>query len=167
MTSHQYIRDTGILNTDKNRFYSNIAINKDIDCLEWTGTLKNNGYGQFKTLSKKWMHAHRLSYEVFIGNIPDNLCVLHKCDNRKCVNPEHLWLGTKKDNTQDMINKNRKVIVPLQGESNGMSKLTKENVKSIRQTYSNIINCTQLSKVYGVSISAIDRIVRNKTWRNI
>ena len=66
MTSHRYIRDSGILNTDKNRFYSNIIFNEN-GCLEWKGTIKSNGYGQFKTLNKKRIHAHRYSYEFFIG----------------------------------------------------------------------------------------------------
>ncbi len=165
MGQHRCIRDTGILNTDKNRFYSNIIINQNNSCLEWMGTLKNNGYGQFKKLNKKWFHAHRLSYELFIGQIPEDICVLHKCDNRKCVNPEHLWLGTKKDNTQDMIKKNRKIIIPLKGERNGRAKLKENDIILIRKLYSEEMNCTQLSKIYNVAISTIDRIVRNKSWR--
>ena len=167
MGRHKHIRDTGILNTDKNRFYANILINDNSECIEWKGTMKSNGYGQFKTLNKKWFHAHRYSYELFIGKITKNMCVLHQCDNRKCVNPNHLWLGTKKDNTQDMINKNRKIILPLKGEMNGMSKLKEHDIKTIRSSYSIKNNCTELSKIYRVSISTIDRIVRNITWRNI
>ncbi len=167
MGRHKCIRDTGILNTDKNRFYSNILINGESECIEWKGTMKSNGYGQFKTLNKKWLHAHRYSYELFVGKIIKNMCVLHQCDNRKCVNPNHLWLGTKKDNTQDMINKNRKVVLALKGEMNGMSKLKEQDIKTIRNSYSSKNNCTELSKIYRVSISTIDRIVRNITWRNI
>ena len=167
MTSHRYIRDTGMLNTDKNRFYSNILINGSNECIEWKGTIKSNGYGQFKTLKQKWVHSHRYSYELFIGKIAENMCVLHKCDNRRCINPRHLWLGTKKVNTQDMINKNRRIIFPLKGERNGMSKLKEQDIKYIRESYSSNNNCTKLSNIYGVSISTIDRIVHNITWRNI
>lgn len=166
MTRHRCIRDSGILNTDKNRFYSNIIINGN-GCLEWKGTIKSNGYGQFKCLNKKWNHAHRYSYEFFIGSIPEGMCVLHSCDNRKCVNPVHLWLGTKKDNTQDMFKKNRNGYVGSKGEKNARAKLKEQDIKKIRASYSQTMNCTELSKIYGTSISAIDRIVRNITWRNI
>lgn len=164
MTRHRCIRDSGILNTDKNRFYSNIIINDQSECLEWKGTIKSNGYGQFKSLDKKWLHAHRYSYELFIGKIPMNMCVLHICDNRKCVNPEHLWVGTKKDNTQDMFNKKRNGNSALPGIKNGMAKLNEKDVLSIRTLYSKEINCTKLSEIYNVSISTIDRVVRNKSW---
>jgi hypothetical protein len=167
MFRHRYIRDSGILNTDKNRFYSNIIINGINECFLWRGTTKSNGYGQFKTLNKKWIHAHRYSYEFFIGKIPDDLCILHKCDNRRCVNPEHLWVGTKKDNTHDMYRKKRNGYSGSQGENNPKSKLKEKDVKEIRESHSKGINCTTLSKTHGVSISAIDRIVRNITWRNL
>lgn len=167
MGTHKFIRDTGISNTNKNRFYSNIIINGENDCLEWRGTMKSNGYGQFRTLNKKWFHAHRYSYELFVSEIPVGMCVLHKCDNRKCVNPEHLWVGTKKENTQDMFLKQRNGYCGLKGEKNGKAKLNCEDVALIRKIYSKEMNCTKLSKIYSVSISAIDRIVRNVTWNHI
>lgn len=167
MSSHKYIRDTGILNTDKNRFYFNIAFNSDNDCMEWKGTKKKNGYGQFETLNKKWVHAHRHSYSIFNGKIPQGICVLHKCDNRICVNPEHLFLGTKKDNTQDMINKGRRGVTSLKGEKNHKSKLLESDVIKIRNLYSKGKNCTQIALIYNLSISAIDRIVRKISWKHI
>lgn len=167
MGRHRYIRDTGILNTDKNRFCFNIMIKADTDCLEWKGSIKQNGYGMFKTLSRKVFHAHRYSYEFFVGEIPEGLCVLHSCDNRKCVNPEHLSVGTKKENTQDMYKKKRNPIIVQKGIRNSNAKLNEEDVLKIRKLYSDGLNCTQLSKIYDITIGAIDRIVRYKSWSHL
>lgn len=88
----------------KERLLSKIE-KKENGCWEWTGALRV-GYGVIK-FEKKSLSTHRASYEIFIGPIEDGLFVCHKCDNRKCINPEHLWLGTQKDNMQDCLSKGR------------------------------------------------------------
>lgn len=75
-------------------------------CWNWTSNLDSRGYGQIRR-QRKTFHAHRFSWQLHKSEIPDGLCVLHRCDNPRCVNPEHLWLGTLSDNTQDMIAKGR------------------------------------------------------------
>lgn len=78
-------------------------------CWLWTASITPNGYGKIGIWAggKKTFIAHRVSWTLYKGHIPKNICVLHKCDNRLCVNPNHLFLGNKKDNTRDMIKKGR------------------------------------------------------------
>jgi len=75
-------------------------------CWIWQGSIANNGYGNIKYKGKRW-NTHRVSYIEFVGDIPEGLFVLHKCDVRACCNPEHLWLGTQKDNMHDASLKGR------------------------------------------------------------
>ena len=87
-------------------FYSNCYQDDESGCWRWTGTKHYSGYGCFRVLGKMW-RAHRLSWVIHNGIIPDELCVLHRCDEPECVNPKHLFLGTQKDNLYDCINKGR------------------------------------------------------------
>ena len=88
------------------RLTDKILINQNTDCWEWTAGVNNLGYGMIRD-GKRMRSAHRVSYEEHVGKIPPGMCVCHTCDNPKCINPKHLWLGTRKQNTQDMIDKKR------------------------------------------------------------
>ena len=83
-----------------------IIINQNTNCWEWQASKNNLGYGLIRD-EKRMRTAHRVSYEEHIGKIPIGMCVCHTCDNPSCINPKHLWLGTRKQNTQDMLNKGR------------------------------------------------------------
>jgi hypothetical protein len=101
-----------MINKQKENFLKHFKEGSLDECWEWSASRFNAGYGQ---CGHKL--AHRVSYEYFIGQIPSGICVLHKCDNPPCVNPKHLFLGTRKDNTHDMINKGRDTII---GNRNSM-----------------------------------------------
>lgn len=82
-------------------------VDKSGDCWEWAAACNSSGYGHIK-LDGAMILAHRLSWILANGPIPDNLCICHTCDNRTCVNPDHLWLGTRADNNSDMTKKGRR-----------------------------------------------------------
>ena len=90
------------------RFHDNkYDINEITGCWEWKRATNNIGYGMFRIKQGLMRTAHRVSYEIHKGMIPNGMVVCHTCDNPKCVNPDHLWVGTQKDNAQDMVAKGR------------------------------------------------------------
>ncbi len=132
------------------------------DCWRWTGVINNyEGYGQC-FYQKRRMHAHRASFIVYRGEIPQGMCVCHRCDNRLCVNPEHLFLGTSTDNNKDRHQKGRSR--GPKKENHGRHKLTQIEVNEIRQKFSKG-QSTKLAKEYKVHNSTILRIVKNEIWK--
>ena len=131
---------------------------------EGRGGCPTPGYGKFSLTHTKSINAHRLMRLLKFGNIPKGICVLHRCDNRWCVNPKHLFLGTKGDNARDCVSKNRNSC----GERNGLAKLTSKEVIEIRARYKGVRgDLTRLSKQYRVSICTIWDIVTNRHWRHL
>jgi hypothetical protein len=148
-----------------NRFWEKVE--KTSSCWIWqAGTL--NGYGVIKIDGCRVL-CHRISWEMIHGPVPNSLCVLHNCpngDNRCCVNPDHLFLGTKGDNSRDMVLKNRQA----KGEQNGQSKLTDDQVMWIRRVYQRHSKewgmCGIASKL-GVTPQAIYLVLYRKSWRHL
>lgn len=103
-------------------------------CQLWEGAVQSNGYGHL-TKNGKTLLAHRVSYANKNGGIPYGQLVLHKCDNKLCVNPEHLFVGTHKDNMQDMIQKGRGSWGHTKGERNAQTKLTDREVVKLKKAY--------------------------------
>ncbi len=134
---------------------------KDSGCWEWNGSTQYKGYGEMR-VAKKLRAAHRISYRILIGGINDNLCVCHKCDNRKCVNPEHLFLGTIKDNNIDKMLKGRGRV--LKGSNSPKSKLKEEDVLFIRNSDKRNF---KLAKLFKVTKTTITDIKKRRTWKHI
>jgi len=151
--------------TLEERFWAKVDKKGPDDCWEWTGALGGDRYGHRYGqigISGKIVRAHRVSWELANGPIPKGICVLHHCDNPSCVNPSHLFLGTKLDNAQDAIKKGR--YVNLRGEDNGAAELTEQDVHEIRQMLGRGIPQRVIAKKYGVSKSTVTRIGAGKTW---
>lgn len=147
------LRQAGTL---EERFFSRF-IKLDNGCWQWRAHTDKDGYGVLPG-DRKNTRAHRLSYELHNGPIPDELIVCHHCDNPGCVNPDHLFIGTKKDNAQDALKKRRHYV----GEKNGRSKLTEENVKEILHSS---LNGQQLANKFDVTRHTVNNVRRGKTWQ--
>lgn len=156
------------MNRVRERFYSKIEIIPFHDCWEWVGAASSDGYGVIR-INGKNIRSHRFSYKEFIGYIPKEICVCHKCDNHKCVNPKHLFLGTNKDNMQDMVKKGRQ----SKGDSHYYSKLSSDQVKCILNKYirgtgsKNRGNILYLSKIFNISRRQIGKIIRREKWKHL
>ena len=127
-------------------------------CLIWTGRKNRKGYG---TWGKDY--AHRIMYELCKGPIPKGLVVMHTCDVRDCIQPDHLLIGTVHDNTMDMVHKKRHRW--FAGADNGNAKLTIEQVQTIRLERAQGVTLKALAKKYGVGFTAIHKIVMGLTWK--
>lgn len=133
----------------ESKFFKHTDIRESAECWPWEGPRSPNGYGQVSCAGDK-RSAHRLSYEIFNGPIPAGMVVRHVCDNPSCVNPEHLLLGSKADNSRDMMMRGR-----------GQAKMTEAQAVEIKGSS---LSVGALSERYGVSVTAIRDIKNGKTW---
>lgn len=139
-------------------FAARSKVNDETGCLEWTRHIDRRGYGTLKH-KQKHRFAHRMMWEYKFGPIPEGMNICHKCDNPKCLNPNHLFVGTTQDNVSDKMVKGR--FKPVTGERNGCAKLTADQIEAIRldPRPQHVI-----AKDYGISQSNVSLIKQGKTW---
>ena len=140
-------------------FWSRVDVKAPEDCWEWTAGI-TEGYGYFK-INSVYYGSHRISSFLDTGEQPDGL-VCHHCDNRKCVNPRHLYVGTYQSNAQDRSDRGRQAR--LQGEANGGAKLTVKIVKEIRKSK---LSRKELAKKYHISRQGVGDILTRESWKHI
>lgn len=134
----------------------------DSGCWEWNAARFGNGYGAFRFHGKN-IHAHRASWILKYGEIPSGLFVCHKCDNRKCVNPDHLFLGSNQDNLNDMKSKGRSG----RGIKNAMHRYSEEVIRRVKEMKVQFFTQKKTAQETGVNKSTISMIWSGKTWRHI
>lgn len=147
------------------RFWKRVKKQKN-DCWVYTGFRDKDGYGLHRVKDKK-IRTHRLSWYLSNGKIPQGLLVLHKCDNPSCVNPEHLFLGTARDNSKDMKEKNRQAF----GTRNNGCKLCEKQVLAIKKQAKETNNVrylsSKLANKYGVCHHTIRNIITGRSWNHL
>ena len=139
------------------RFWLHVNTASPDGCWIWTASVGGPGYAQFNSGHGKMVYAHRFSWMLANGDIPKGMFVCHKCDNKRCVNPSHLFLGTPAENSLDMKNKGRQP----RGTRNGNAKLSYADVRAIREAKETQY---ELAKRFHVSQSAISLIKTGKLW---
>jgi hypothetical protein len=147
------------------RLQEKYRINADTGCWEWTASVKRNGYGQIGVREPRptMLDAHRASWIVHKGPIPPKMMVLHTCDVKTCVNPDHLWLGTQKDNMRDCGEKGRVNREKKQrGENHYAARFTWAQIKAIRSDKRTQV---AIAAEYGINQGYVSSIKMGKKWR--
>ena len=142
----------------KERFYDNkFVVDKKTGCWNWIAAMggdEKHSCGRFN-IKGKCVHSHRASWIVHYGEIPEGLVVCHKCDNRLCVNPQHLWLDTQSNNLRDMFKKKR---------YGSNQKLDKKSVLKIRKLYDSGVSPTEIGRRFDIGRGTVWRIAKRKIW---
>jgi len=148
------------------RFMDKTHFVPESGCWIFAGHWQSSGHASLSFAGRRQM-AHRVAYQMTYGPIPDGLCVCHRCDTPSCINPSHLFLGTKAENNYDMARKGRrKGIVAVCGARQGHAKLSEADVARIR-SMAGIIPEREMAAALGISKGTVSNIVRRKSWRHV
>lgn len=149
------------------RFWAKVK--KTATCWLWTGHVNGKaGYGMFMRQSPKKLLAHRVSFEMAFGPIPEGAWVLHRCDNPRCVRPDHLFLGDVRSNAEDMMEKGRGKYEAHRGQDNGQAKLDDSQVREMRTRYANgEVTQAQLAQEYSISRALVSFVLTRRYWRHV
>lgn len=149
------------------KFWQQVHIGNPKECWNWTGWKAKSGYGSYtwygRLEMRKSNNAHRWAWLFSQGSIPQDMCVLHHCDNRACCNPAHLWLGTQTDNTRDCVEKRRHIF----GERVVQAKLTEKAVVEARVLHAHGRTWRELGLRFGVDKDTMRCASNGKTWKHI
>lgn len=156
MTTEQRLRHVG---------WSERTVRPDLGpCWEWNGNVGRNGYGRITVQGQKMIYVHRVAYQEWVSDIEDGGVICHRCDNPPCMNPDHLFVGSMRDNMRDAVSKRRHA----HGERSGTSKLTDAQVLEIRAAYVPWkVTQAYLAEVYGVAQPTIARIIAGEDWKHL
>jgi|ERR1700734_436300 len=148
----------------KSKYLGRVKAHEKADdvCWNWTKGINNHGYGNM-WIEGKTRAAHRVSYEIYKGEIPKGMVILHSCDNKRCINPNHLSVGTFKENTHDALRKGRMAF----GERQGNSILKNRDVVVIKQRLANKERIVDIARDYSVDETTIGKIKSGANWKNI
>jgi hypothetical protein len=154
-----------------NRFHEGYEPITETGCWIWIKSTDKDGYG-YITVNKVSERAHRMSYRIHKGEIPQGMCVCHTCDTPECVNPDHLFLATNQENTADKVRKGRQSRQGpkggVTGENNPNAKLTKDDVVFILDNYSKKKGVRKmLAEKFGVNPNTIHSIWKGNSWRKV
>ena len=163
----------GITDKQASRFWSKVKRGAPDECWEWQASRKPKGYGQL-FINYHSAHAHRMAYQLTYGAIPDGMFVCHACDNPPCCNPAHLWLGTHRDNSADMVRKGRQkrpktpparrpyaeYRAAVRGEPIGRIANVSERDHRIYAAYQGGMQMTQIADLYGITYQRVSQIIR-------
>lgn len=158
MASHEHYREAHAPLTME-VIQRSVVVNSISGCWDWQRGKSGNGYGMMRD-RRKPVHVHRKAYELWVGPVPKGEFVCHSCDNKSCVNPDHLFAGTAGDNSRDAA---KKGIAP-RGLRHGMSKFTADEVRAIR---SSTVSQRKLAAVYGVGPDTIGKARRGDSYRDV
>lgn len=148
-------------NTYEKKFWRRVVKNSNNKCWGWKRSTDKFGYAHIE-VDRLEKYAHRISWEIHFGEIPEGMFVCHTCDNPSCTNPNHLFLGTYNDNIQDMIKKGRN----SRGEKRYNAKLTEKQVLKIRSLGNNSSKLhREIAEIYGISQSRVTEIINRKAWK--
>lgn len=153
-----------ILAVHEARFFSKVR-KLDGGCWEWIGHRHQKGYGYFKSAGGKVVKAHRVSYEMHNGPIPNGLVICHRCDVPYCVNPDHLFAGSVAENNADRDRKGRHVA--LRGSEHNMATIDEEVVRGIRSAVASGLKQATVARNFGVSKYIVNAIIKGRTWTHV